>query len=67
MHLIRRQVGQPWLVQLKKALNEVHGGFAFVLLTEHGLYAAVDPHGFRPMVVVVMPDGGYIEIGRAHV
>ncbi|MBE7901896.1 amidophosphoribosyltransferase, partial [Paenibacillus polymyxa] len=21
MHLIRRQVGQPWLVQLKKALN----------------------------------------------
>ena len=60
MHLIRRQVGQPWLVQLKKALNEVHGGFAFVLLTEHGLYAAVDPHGFRPMVVGIMPDGGYI-------
>ncbi|WP_179395125.1 amidophosphoribosyltransferase [Lacticaseibacillus absianus] len=60
MHLLRRSPAPTFKAQLKAALNQVHGGFAFVLLTETGLYAAVDPNGFRPLVVGQRPDGGLI-------
>jgi amidophosphoribosyltransferase len=43
-----------------EALNQVHGGFAFEVLTEHALYAAVDPNGFRPLVVGKLPSGGFV-------
>ncbi|KRM88364.1 amidophosphoribosyltransferase [Lacticaseibacillus thailandensis] len=60
MHLIRRSHQTTFVAQLKDALNQVHGGFAFMLLTEHGLYAASDPNGFRPLVVGTLPDGGTV-------
>ncbi|WKF84253.1 amidophosphoribosyltransferase [Lacticaseibacillus pantheris] len=60
MHLIRRSDKTNFVDQLKEALNQVHGGFAFMLLTEHGLYAASDPNGFRPLVVGTLPDGGTV-------
>jgi len=51
MHLIRRSDKVGFDAQLDDALNTVQGGFAFMLLTDHGLYAASDPHGFRPLVI----------------
>lgn len=60
MHLIRRSVAEDFDGQLKAALNTVHGGFAFMLLTEHALYAASDPNGFRPLVIGRLPSGGMI-------
>ncbi|WP_461226362.1 amidophosphoribosyltransferase [Lacticaseibacillus suihuaensis] len=60
MHLLRRSPASTVKDQLKDALNQVHGGFAFVLLTEQAMYAAVDPNGFRPLVVGRRPDGGVI-------
>ncbi|WP_125702829.1 amidophosphoribosyltransferase [Lacticaseibacillus daqingensis] len=60
MHLLRRSPQPTFKAQLKDALNQVHGGFAFELLTETALYAAVDPNGFRPLVVGQRPDGGLI-------
>jgi amidophosphoribosyltransferase len=60
MHLLRRSPQPSFIGQLKEALNQVHGGFAFLLLTETGLYAAVDPNGFRPLVLGRLPDGGVV-------
>jgi len=60
LHLIRRSKASTFVDKLKEALNIVHGGFAYLLLTPHGLYAALDPHAFRRFVVGQMPEGNYI-------
>ncbi|WP_127849006.1 amidophosphoribosyltransferase [Lacticaseibacillus hulanensis] len=60
MHLVRRSKQPTFAAQLKEALNKVHGGFAFMLLTEHAMYAASDPNGFRPLVIGALPDGGTV-------
>ncbi|MBZ5944801.1 amidophosphoribosyltransferase [Leuconostoc gelidum subsp. gasicomitatum] len=60
LHLIRRSKATTFVDKLKEALNIVRGGFAYLLLTPHGLYAALDPHAFRPFVVGQMPEGNYI-------
>ncbi|MBM7617494.1 amidophosphoribosyltransferase [Weissella uvarum] len=51
LHLIRRSSADGFEAQLVDALNQVHGGFAFLLLTPDAMYAALDPHGFRPFVI----------------
>lgn len=60
LHLIRRSKAVTFVDKLKEALCTVHGGFAYLLLTPHGLYAALDPHAFRPFVIGQMPEGNYI-------
>lgn len=60
MHLIRRSGKAAFIDQLKDALNQVRGGFAFALLTSEGLYAALDPNGFRPLVLGQMSSGAYV-------
>ena len=60
LHLIRRSKADKFVDKLKEALNIVRGGFAYLLLTPHGLYAALDPHAFRPFVIGQMPDGHYV-------
>ncbi|KRM74154.1 amidophosphoribosyltransferase [Secundilactobacillus collinoides] len=46
--------------QLKASLNHIHGGFAYLLMTPHMMVAALDPNGFRPLVVGKMPDGATV-------
>lgn len=60
LHLIRRSSAPIFYDKLKDALRTVRGGFAFLLMTPTAMYAALDPHGFRPFVVGKMPDGQYI-------
>ncbi|HEY4400110.1 MAG TPA: amidophosphoribosyltransferase [Lactobacillaceae bacterium] len=60
LHLIRRSKKTTFREKLIESLNTVRGGFAFLLLTSDALYAALDPHGFRPFVVGRMPEGQYI-------
>ena len=50
MHLIRRSGQANLLDRIKEALNQVKGGFAYLLLTEDAMIAALDPNGFRPLV-----------------
>lgn len=50
IHLIRHKQTE-FLSALKQSLNEVKGGFAFLLLTNKAMYAAVDAYGFRPLVL----------------
>lgn len=60
LHLIRRSTATTFYDRLKDALQQVRGGFAFLLLTPTAMYAALDPHGFRPFVVGQLPDGQYV-------
>lgn len=56
IHLIRQKQDLPFIEALKASLNEVKGGFAFLLLQKDRLIAALDPNGFRPLVVGKLND-----------
>lgn len=60
MHLIRKSSAHSFETKLKDALNQVKGGFAYLLMTDKGLYAALDPHAFRPLVIGQMRNGAYV-------
>ncbi|WP_367294723.1 amidophosphoribosyltransferase [Levilactobacillus yonginensis] len=60
MHLIRRSHASTLQEQVKAALQQIHGGFAYLLLTNDRLFAALDPNGLRPLVVGELPTGGIV-------
>ena len=60
MHLIRRSNKPTFMERLKEALLTVHGGFAYLLLTEDSLIGATDPNGFRPLALGRMQNGAYV-------
>lgn len=60
MHLIRRSKQPNWLDQLKDALNQVKGGFAYIIMREDCMVAALDPNGFRPLAIGQMKNGAYV-------
>jgi len=60
MHLIRKSSQDTFKGKLKEALNQVKGGFAYLLLTEERLYAALDPNAFRPLSIGQMKNGAYV-------
>ena len=51
IHLIRQKQDCDFITALKQSLIEVKGGFAFLLLQKDRLIAALDPNGFRPLVI----------------
>ena len=60
IHLIRKNQQLSFIDALKKSLNEVHGGFAFLLLRKDCLIAALDPNGFRPLSIGQLDNGAYV-------
>ncbi|MFU0562808.1 amidophosphoribosyltransferase [Gardnerella vaginalis] len=60
MHLIRRSNKTSFMDKLKDALQIVHGGFAYLLLTEKELIGVTDPNGFRPLSLGRMNNGAYV-------
>ena len=60
MHLIRRSNKTSFMDKLKDALQIVHGGFAYLLLTEKELIGVTDPNGFRPLSLGRMSNGSYV-------
>ncbi|MQS88640.1 amidophosphoribosyltransferase [Companilactobacillus mishanensis] len=60
MHLIRHSKESKFVDQLKDSLRQIHGGFAYILLTKDALYMALDSHGFRPLSIGKLPEGGYV-------
>ena len=60
IHLLRRSSHTTFLDKLKESLRTVKGGFAFLLMTEDKLYAAVDPNGLRPLALGQMKSGAYV-------
>ncbi|CAK8053903.1 amidophosphoribosyltransferase [Eupransor demetentiae] len=60
LHLIRRSKAEAFEDKIKEALNQIRGGFAFLLMTPTAIYAMLDPHAFRPFVIGQMPNGSYV-------
>lgn len=60
VHLVRSSFQRTFIAKLKEALTKVRGGFAYVLLTPGGLYAALDPNGFRPLSIGQMKNGAWV-------
>jgi len=49
VHLIARSKKSGYMEKTIQALSRVRGAYSLLLLTEDGLIAARDPHGFRPL------------------
>lgn len=60
MHLIRRSMQPTFMEKLKEVLNIVHGGFAYLLMTQDMMIGALDPNGFRPLSLGRMKNGAYV-------
>ncbi|MFI3150979.1 amidophosphoribosyltransferase [Streptococcus suis] len=60
MHLIRRSHNPNFMGKVKEALSIVKGGFAYLLMTEDKLIAALDPNGFRPLSIGKMKNGAWV-------
>lgn len=60
IHLIRQKRDKDFVSALKASLNEVKGGFAFLLLQKDRLFAALDPNGFRPLCIGQLKNGAYV-------
>ncbi|WP_024785925.1 amidophosphoribosyltransferase [Streptococcus mutans] len=59
-HLIRRSHNPSFIGKVKEALNTVKGGFAYLLMMEDKLIAALDPNGFRPLSIGKMANGAIV-------
>ena len=59
-HLIRRSHNPSFMDKVKEALNTVKGGFAYLLMLEDKLIAALDPNGFRPLSIGKMANGAIV-------
>ncbi|MXQ49671.1 amidophosphoribosyltransferase [Streptococcus pneumoniae] len=60
MHLIRRSHNPSFMGKVKEALSTIKGGFAYLLLTEDRLIAALDPNAFRPLSIGQMQNGAWV-------
>jgi amidophosphoribosyltransferase len=56
VHLIAQSRQSLLLDRVIDALNQVRGAFSITLLTDHGLIAARDPYGFRPLCLGKIKD-----------
>jgi amidophosphoribosyltransferase len=45
---------------LEQVLPRLRGGFSFVLMDDAHLIGVRDPHGFWPLVLGLLPDGGWV-------
>jgi amidophosphoribosyltransferase len=55
-HLIRRSGYQQMRDQVKNALSMLKGAYAYLIMTETELMAALDPHGLRPLSLGCLGD-----------
>ncbi|MDO4903151.1 MAG: amidophosphoribosyltransferase [Limosilactobacillus sp.] len=60
IHLIRKHIKDGFIPALKKSLNQVKGGFAYLLLQKDRLIAALDPNGIRPLCIGQLENGAYV-------
>ncbi|MBB6455146.1 amidophosphoribosyltransferase [Salirhabdus euzebyi] len=58
-HLVKKSNYLPLEVRIKNSLPLLKGAFAFLIMTENELYAALDPLGMRPLSLGKM-DGAWV-------
>lgn len=57
LHLIARSREDTDVGRIRDALRQVRGAYSLTILTDNGLIAARDPHGFRPLCIGRVGDG----------
>ncbi len=57
LHLIARSREDTILMRIREALRRARGAYSLTILTDHGLVAARDPFGFRPLAIGKLGDG----------
>ena len=57
LHLIARSREDNIMMKIRDALRIVRGAYSLAILTDQGLVAARDPHGFRPLSLGRIGDG----------
>lgn len=57
VHLVARSRGADVESQLRDALSRVEGAYSLVVTVGRTMYAIVDPHGFRPLVIGRLGEG----------
>ena len=57
VHLLADPMYRSRPGRVARALGELKGAFAFLLMTRNCMIAARDPHGFRPLVLGKLGDG----------
>lgn len=63
LHLIARSRQPTQIDQIREAVRTTRGAYSLVMLSEHALYAARDPNGFRPLCIGRLKhDDGYAYI-----
>lgn len=60
MHLIRQSKQATFIEKLKESLRTVKGGFAYLMLTETEMVAALDSNAFRPLSIGQTKNGAFI-------
>jgi amidophosphoribosyltransferase len=60
IHLIARSQKGKLQDRILDALAQVDGAYSLLFLSRTKLFAARDPHGFRPLSIARLPDGGYM-------
>lgn len=60
LHLIARSKKASKIEQVHEALNIAHGAYSLAMLTANKMFAACDPHGFRPLNI------GKIRVGDKY-
>jgi amidophosphoribosyltransferase len=63
LHLIARSREDTTVMRIQDALRQVRGAYSLTILTDDGLIAARDPHGFRPLCIG-RKDGAYIVVSE---
>jgi len=53
IHLMARSKEKAYRGRLLEAIHQIQGAFSLVMLSDHAIYAARDPHGFRPLCLGV--------------
>jgi amidophosphoribosyltransferase len=57
VHLVARSQANDVEGQLRDALSKVEGAYSLVVTVGRTMYAIVDPHGFRPLVIGRLGEG----------
>jgi len=60
IHLVKQSKQSTFQDRLIESLNKIQGGFAYILLTKNSLIVALDSHGFRPLSIGRLENGGYV-------
>ncbi|URD77217.1 Glutamine phosphoribosylpyrophosphate amidotransferase [Musa troglodytarum] len=60
LHLIATSSSRPLLARIVEALEFLEGAYSLVFLTADKLFAARDPHGFRPLVMGRRSNGAVV-------